>query len=337
MARALFKSWFVDFDPVRAKLEGRAVALYRVAAFVNGGAYRDEDFVDAAVGLPIVKIAELKSGVIDQTRYAVPGRAREVRIDSGDMLCRGRATPTPPSGRSSGSAVRRCSTNTSSRWSSRATRTGRGGGVCWSTFGPYPRISRAGIQTTGLGRFTIADMKRLLVVRPSPKCLTVFHCKVTPMLRRHPLNLRESRTHAALRDALLARLFSGELRGRDAREIDHYNLDVIISVEYRVKSRLGTRFRIRATQRLREYLVKGFTLDDARLKRGGGATTSTSCSRASTTSARRRRCSGARCSSSTRRASTTTRASRRRSASSRPCRTRSTGRRTVTPPREKKR
>jgi hypothetical protein len=54
------------------------------------------------------------------------------------------------------------------------------------------------------------------------------------------------------------------------REVDCYNLDVIISVGYRVKSPLGTRFRIWATQRLREYLVKGFTLDDARLKRGGG-------------------------------------------------------------------
>lgn len=54
------------------------------------------------------------------------------------------------------------------------------------------------------------------------------------------------------------------------REIEHFNLDVIISVGYRVKSHRGTQFRIWATQRLREYLVKGFTLDDERLKRGGG-------------------------------------------------------------------
>ncbi len=49
-----------------------------------------------------------------------------------------------------------------------------------------------------------------------------------------------------------------------------YNLDVIISVGYRVKSHRGTQFRIWATQRLREYIVKGFLLDDERLKRGGG-------------------------------------------------------------------
>jgi hypothetical protein len=55
-----------------------------------------------------------------------------------------------------------------------------------------------------------------------------------------------------------------------ARQIEHYNLDVIISVGYRVKSHRGTQFRIWATQRLREYLIKGFALDDQRLKQAGG-------------------------------------------------------------------
>ena len=50
----------------------------------------------------------------------------------------------------------------------------------------------------------------------------------------------------------------------------HFNLDVIISVGYRVKSHRGTQFRIWATQRLREYLIKGFAMDDDRLKRAGG-------------------------------------------------------------------
>jgi hypothetical protein len=54
-------------------------------------------------------------------------------------------------------------------------------------------------------------------------------------------------------------------------QVEHFNLDVIISVGYRVKSLRGTQFRIWATQRLREYIVKGFTLDDERLKQGGGA------------------------------------------------------------------
>jgi hypothetical protein len=53
------------------------------------------------------------------------------------------------------------------------------------------------------------------------------------------------------------------------RKVDLYNLDVIISVGYRVKSHRGTQFRIWATRRLREYIVKGFALDDERLKDGG--------------------------------------------------------------------
>lgn len=53
-------------------------------------------------------------------------------------------------------------------------------------------------------------------------------------------------------------------------EVKHYNLDTIISVGYRVKSLRGTQFRQWATKRLREYIVKGFTLDDERLKQGGG-------------------------------------------------------------------
>ncbi len=50
------------------------------------------------------------------------------------------------------------------------------------------------------------------------------------------------------------------------RELEYYNLDMIISVGYRVKSVIATRFRIWATERLKEYIVKGFTMNDERLK-----------------------------------------------------------------------
>lgn len=53
-------------------------------------------------------------------------------------------------------------------------------------------------------------------------------------------------------------------------QVEYFNLDVIISVGYRVKSHRGTQFRIWATQRLREYIVKGFTMDDERLKNPPG-------------------------------------------------------------------
>ena len=53
------------------------------------------------------------------------------------------------------------------------------------------------------------------------------------------------------------------------RNIYHYNLDMIISVGYRVNSRRGTQFRIWATKKLKEYIIKGFVLDDERLQSGG--------------------------------------------------------------------
>jgi len=54
------------------------------------------------------------------------------------------------------------------------------------------------------------------------------------------------------------------------REIPFYNLDMIISLGYRIKSRIATKFRIWATERLKEYIIKGFTMDDERLKQAGG-------------------------------------------------------------------
>lgn len=61
----------------------------------------------------------------------------------------------------------------------------------------------------------------------------------------------------------------GAIEGKTQEiSVKHYNLDVIISVGYRVKSQQGTQFRIWATQRLKEYIIKGFTLNDERFKSG---------------------------------------------------------------------
>jgi len=54
------------------------------------------------------------------------------------------------------------------------------------------------------------------------------------------------------------------------RDIPFYNLDMIISLGYRIKSHIATKFRIWATERLKEYIIKGFTMDDERLKGTGG-------------------------------------------------------------------
>ncbi|MDR1688482.1 MAG: virulence RhuM family protein [Clostridiales bacterium] len=72
-----------------------------------------------------------------------------------------------------------------------------------------------------------------------------------------------------VRDSVVANYATTAADGKTYK-VDFYNLDVIISVGYRVKSLRGTQFRQWATKRLTEYVRKGFTLDDERLKNGGG-------------------------------------------------------------------
>ena len=75
-----------------------------------------------------------------------------------------------------------------------------------------------------------------------------------------------------LPEATVAKFATVQLEGDRTveRNLDYYNLDVIISVGYRVKSLRGTQFRQWATKRLNEYIRKGFTMDDERLKNLGG-------------------------------------------------------------------
>lgn len=72
-----------------------------------------------------------------------------------------------------------------------------------------------------------------------------------------------------LRDSVVASFATTAADGK-TYQVDYYNLDVIISVGYRVKSPRGTQFRIWASGILKEYMRKGFALDDERLKEGGG-------------------------------------------------------------------
>jgi hypothetical protein len=90
------------------------------------------------------------------------------------------------------------------------------------------------------------------------------------VISRHIKNLFDE--GELMREATVAKFATVQTEGtkRVNRQIEFFNLDVIISVGYRVKSHRGTQFRIWATQRLREFIIKGFTMDDDRLKRVGG-------------------------------------------------------------------
>jgi hypothetical protein len=100
----------------------------------------------------------------------------------------------------------------------------------------------------------------------SQRQLAELFQKSVPTINEHIANVfdeGELEREATIRKS---RIVQTEGAREVTREVELYNLDVIISVGYRVKSHRGTQFRIWATQRLREYLVKGFALDDDRLK-----------------------------------------------------------------------
>jgi hypothetical protein len=89
-------------------------------------------------------------------------------------------------------------------------------------------------------------------------------------ISRHIKNVFE--TGELRQDATVAKFATVQNEGTRSirRELEYYNLDAIISVGYRVNSIRGTQFRIWATERLREYIIKGYTMDDDLLKQAGG-------------------------------------------------------------------
>jgi hypothetical protein len=75
--------------------------------------------------------------------------------------------------------------------------------------------------------------------------------------------------------------FQNEGKREVERALDYYNLDMIIALGYRINSKIATQFRIWATQRLKEFIVKGFTMDDERLKNLGVGAIGKNCCNAS--------------------------------------------------------
>ena len=89
-----------------------------------------------------------------------------------------------------------------------------------------------------------------------------------PTVNEHLANLFDEAELDVTATIRKFRIVQVEGKREVSRLVDHYNLDAILAVGYRVRSQRGVQFRRWATERLREYLVKGFTMDDERLKEG---------------------------------------------------------------------
>ncbi|MGI8836533.1 MAG: restriction endonuclease subunit S [Pyrinomonadaceae bacterium] len=252
-AQAIFRSWFIDFLPIRSKPIGQTsnaastygfifpdgfqptgigeipdgwtvTSVYDCATFINGVAFSKVHFSLDGSGLPIVKIAELKDGVTAQTKFTNGELAGKYKIRDGEILFAWSGSPDT----SIDTFV----------WA---------GGDAWLNqhifkvefYSPHEKLFVYYLlkhlkptfieiardkQTTGLGHVTAQDLKRLKVAFPSPAVLEAFQRVVEPLFERSFQTLTESRTLAALRDALLPKLLSGKLQVRPetlSQEVSH--------------------------------------------------------------------------------------------------------------------
>lgn len=242
IAQALFKSWFVDFDPVHAKAEDRepeamdaataalfpgefeesklglipkgwaSPAVYDLAQFINGAAYKAFDPNREKRGLPIIKIAELKADVTEQTAYSDVEMPDKYRIGTGDILFSWSGNPD--------TSIDTFVWSSGSAWLNQhifrvvPNRTGDRSFVLLAlkylkpTFAEIARDK----QTTGLGHVTVSDLKRLQITKPDETVLRQWSVLVDPLVERAFAVQQQVQTLIQLRDTLLPRLISGKLR-----------------------------------------------------------------------------------------------------------------------------
>ncbi len=118
------------------------------------------------------------------------------------------------------------------------------------------------------------DGKIRLDVRIEDETVWLTQAQMVQLFQSSKSNISEHIKHifeeGELEENSVVREFRTTASDGKSYQLKHYNLDVIISVGYRVKSLIGTKFRIWATKRLNEYIVKGFTMNDNLLKKAGG-------------------------------------------------------------------
>ena len=244
MARVIFKDWFVDFGPTRAKVEGRepylAAELWNLfpdalddedkplglavesvhaqAKWVNGAAYKNMHFTENPDALPVIKIAELKAGVTKNTKYTNTALGKKYRISDGELLFSWSGNPD--------TSIDTFIWTGGDAWLNQHIFAVRSNGRKSITFlycmlkwlkQEFAEIAR-NKQTTGLGHVTQQDLKRLTVCTGTSHILATFDNIATPIYFLIYSNLVENRRLAQTRDLLLPKLMSGEIRLREAEK-----------------------------------------------------------------------------------------------------------------------
>ncbi|HXI11559.1 MAG TPA: restriction endonuclease subunit S [Thermoanaerobaculia bacterium] len=248
MARALFKSWFVDFDPVRAKAEGRDPGVPQPLADLFPDSFEDSELSEIPKGWrvgSILEIARLMSGgtpKTDRPEYwngGIPwASAKDVSQASDLFLVDTERTITRLGVDESATQVlpkfctaivaRGATTGRMAVFGSPMAMNQTCYGLVSSTATPLALYCHLSHEIDGLVRgahgsvfdtITTSTFASSKVVLPRTSALEAFERQVEPLFRRLLSNVNESRTLATLRDAQLPKLISGELRIEDTKRI----------------------------------------------------------------------------------------------------------------------
>lgn len=237
MARALYRSWFIDFDPVHAKAQGRAPAhmdpataalfparfgddglpegwtergLPQIATFLNGAALQKYPAPDGAEALPVIKIAELRNGVTAKSGRASLDIPSKYRVENGDVLFSW-----------SGSLLQKVWTKGPGALNQHLFKVTSDKVPKWFHFFAVDQHmddfrQTAQSKATTMGHIQRQHLDAAKVVIPNRAVLSAADRLISPLFERAIAADLEIETLAALRDALLPKLMSGELRVREA-------------------------------------------------------------------------------------------------------------------------
>ncbi|MGY0372324.1 restriction endonuclease subunit S [Clostridium sp. JNZ J1-5] len=220
MSQAIFKSWFVDFEPFQdGEFEDSELgiipkgwkinSLYDFAGYINGASFKKDEY--ATSGCPIIKITELKNGITSSTEYFSGTKDEKYYIKTGDILFSWSGNPQTSIDTFiwvGGDAILNQHTFKISI---------KNNDYCFiylllKFFKPeFTRIASSK-QTTGLGHITVSDLKRIKFPY-NDKVVDEFCIILNPVIEMYVKNLIENEKLREIRDTLLPKLMSGEIRG----------------------------------------------------------------------------------------------------------------------------
>jgi type I restriction enzyme S subunit len=211
--KALFPNSFTYNETLGKYIpEGWEVkSLYDSAEFVNGASFKSQFFTEKGEGYPIIKIAELKNGVSDQTKYTSQQMADKYFITEGDLLYSWSGSPD--------TSLNAFRWSGEDGWLNQHVFNVITSDACHKTYiynlltelKPMLIAIAKDKQTTGLGHVTVKDMKRMFIARPSENFNQIIEKSLLSLFEKSFAIQLQNKTLTQLRDVLLPQLISGKL------------------------------------------------------------------------------------------------------------------------------